>query len=76
MLALRNIRAVVSSHRKVFDSQAKFHSFFNNLEACQKPKIPTKFSLYVVFSYVQSLVYSLFPSYLLCNGLVFFITGK
>ena len=61
MLALRNIRAAVSSSHKVFDSDAKFHSFLNNLEACQKPKILTKFSLFLVFSYVQSFVYSLFP---------------
>lgn len=61
MLALRNIRAAVSSSHKVFDSDAKFHPFLNNLEACQKLKIPTKFSLFLAFSYVQSFVYVLFP---------------
>ena len=54
---LRNIRAAVFSSRKVFDLDAIFYcASFNNLEACQKLKIPTKFSLYVVFSCAGSII--------------------
>ena len=76
MLALRNIRAAVSSSHKVFDADAKFHPFLNNLEACQKLKIPTSFLFFSLSRMFNHLFMRCFPSYLLCNGLVFFITGK